>query len=198
MGGIKRFGTVISRRKSTVPPQSTPEKPKGKPSRFPFRRGDSSRSFQEVDSPSGQALTPVASHEPEPPTQSQYVREDMYSPGETITRADTNGLMSSNDPSDIPITNGSNMMDVPNTGAVMPPARQVSQIRDFLDCTKFSNRCPKSSVPRSRHLYRRKANLKALPPRWMPSAVHKKRPELQIRTCKQRYIAKIAKADLLQ
>ncbi len=90
-----------------APPSPAPKERKEK-SRFPFRRGDSSRSFQEVDSPPiGQDLTPVASREPEPPTQPvqpQYQRAD-YSHGET------NGLMGPDGSSDLPTTNGNNFMD---------------------------------------------------------------------------------------
>lgn len=66
-GGIKRgLGTVIGRRKSQAPlPPGVPEKDKKKGSRSsfaPFRRGDSSQSFQDLDR-TGRDLTPVASRD---------------------------------------------------------------------------------------------------------------------------------------
>lgn len=66
-GGIKRLGTVMGRRKSMAPPPppgQAPEKSKRSRASFaPFRRGDSSNSFQEVGSPPtvGRDLTPVTS-----------------------------------------------------------------------------------------------------------------------------------------
>lgn len=63
LGGLKRLGTVMSRRKSTMPPPPTPEKKKDRRSMMPFRRGDSSRSFQDLEE-SGRDLTPVQSEQP--------------------------------------------------------------------------------------------------------------------------------------
>ena len=53
----------MGRRKSVVPPSLQNAEKKKEKSRFPFRRGDSSRSFQEVESPptTGQDLTPITS-----------------------------------------------------------------------------------------------------------------------------------------
>ena len=61
LGGLKRLGTVMSRKKSMDPPP-TPEKKKDRRSMMPFRRGDSSRSFQDLEE-SGRDLTPAASRE---------------------------------------------------------------------------------------------------------------------------------------
>jgi hypothetical protein len=118
-GGIKRIGTVMSRRKSTAPPPPTPEKRKEK-SRFPFRRGDSSRSFHEVDSPpptAGQGLTPVQSQIPDPPRmpRPQYARGEM------------NGLTSQDSAPDIPRTNGNNATGPPPARNMDQPLPQVSQ-----------------------------------------------------------------------
>jgi len=118
-GGIKRIGTVMSRRKSTAPPPPTPEKRKEK-SRFPFRRGDSSRSFQEVDSPpptSNQGLTPVPSQDPDPPR----VPQPQY------TRGETNGVTSQDGASDAPRTNGNNFTGPPTAPNIDQPLPQVSQ-----------------------------------------------------------------------
>jgi F-BAR domain only protein len=116
-GGIKRIGTVMSRRKSTAPPPPTPEKRKEK-SRFTFRRGDSSRSFQEVDSPptSVPGLTPVQSQDPDPPR----VPQPHY------TRGETNGLGSQDGASDIPRTNGNNSTGPPAARNMDQPLPQVS------------------------------------------------------------------------
>lgn len=64
-GGIKRLGTVMSRRKSQLPPPNGHSPEKRKKSRGLFRREDSSRSFQQVESPPATVrdLTPVASRE---------------------------------------------------------------------------------------------------------------------------------------
>jgi hypothetical protein len=110
----------MSRRKSTAPPIPTPDKRKEK-SRFPFRRGDSSRSFQEVDSPppiSGQGLTPVGSQDQEPPAL----------PQPRFTRGETNGLTSADDAPNGPRTNGNNFMDAPITRSMDQPLPQVSQL----------------------------------------------------------------------
>lgn len=115
----------MSRRKSTVPPLPTPEKRKEK-SRFPFRRGDSSRSFQEVDSPpptSGQGLTPAASRDPEPPAL----------PQPQFTRGETNGLMGADETPDVPRTNGNNFMDASifrNTDQLLPQVKLVGSQPD--------------------------------------------------------------------
>ena len=132
----------MSRRKSTAPPPPTPEKRKEK-SRFPFRRGDSSRSFQEVDSPpptSGQGLTPVPSQDPDPPRvpQLQY------------TRGETNGVTSQDGASDAPRTNGNNFTGPPTARNIDQPLPQVSQ-RSLQDCktANFSRQIPHelSAVP---------------------------------------------------
>jgi hypothetical protein len=121
----------MSRRKSTAPPLPTPEKRKEK-SRFPFRRGDSSRSFQEVDSPpptSGQGLTPVTSQDLEPPV----------APQPHFTRGEANGLTGADGAPDGPRTNGNNFMDAPITRNVDQPLPQVSQraLRDEFTLTSW-------------------------------------------------------------
>ena len=66
LGGLKRLGTVMGRRKSTVPstPSSTAEKRKTR-SFVPFRRGDSSQSFQDLEE-TGQDLTPSTTQDERP------------------------------------------------------------------------------------------------------------------------------------
>ncbi|KIW93196.1 uncharacterized protein Z519_05801 [Cladophialophora bantiana CBS 173.52] len=75
LGGLKRLGTVMNRRKSIAPPMpSTEEKRR---TRFvPFRRGDSSRSFQDLEE-SGQDLTPAATHDRPMSSVSQDRRHDL-------------------------------------------------------------------------------------------------------------------------
>ncbi|EXJ69188.1 uncharacterized protein A1O5_07224 [Cladophialophora psammophila CBS 110553] len=75
LGGLKRLGTVMNRRKSTAPPvPSTEEKRR---TRFvPFRRGDSSRSFQDLEE-SGQGLTPAATQDRPMSSVSQDRRHDL-------------------------------------------------------------------------------------------------------------------------
>ena len=65
LGGLKRFGTVMNRRKSAVPPPPPTSEKKEKKSRpfSAFRRGDSSRSFQDLEA-TGQDLTPTITEEP--------------------------------------------------------------------------------------------------------------------------------------
>lgn len=130
----------MSRRKSTAPPLPTPEKRKEK-SRFPFRRGDSSRSFQEVDSPpptSNQGLTPVPSQDPDTPR----VPQPQY------TRGETNGVTSLDGASDAPRTNGNNFTGPPTAPNTDQPLPQVSQ-RSLQDVktTNFLARYLTSSVP---------------------------------------------------
>ena len=65
LGGLKRFGTVMgSKRKSMAPPPPPSEKKKDKSrSLIPFRRGDSSRSFQDLEE-TGADLRQQQSQEP--------------------------------------------------------------------------------------------------------------------------------------
>lgn len=70
LGGLKRLGTVMNRRKSMAPPPPPSEKKKEKGrSLLPFRRGDSSRSFQDLEE-TGADLSQRNSREP-PSTLSQ-------------------------------------------------------------------------------------------------------------------------------
>ena len=66
LGGLRRLGTVINKRKSVAPPPPPTEK-KEKKSRFPFRRGDSSRSFQDLEE-TGADLSRGTSNEPQRPS----------------------------------------------------------------------------------------------------------------------------------
>ncbi|KIW25286.1 uncharacterized protein PV07_08477 [Cladophialophora immunda] len=75
LGGLKRLGTVMNRRKSTVPP--VPPTEEKRRTRFvPFRRGDSSRSFQDLEE-SGQDLTPAATQDRPTSSVSQDRRHDL-------------------------------------------------------------------------------------------------------------------------
>ncbi|KAJ9630082.1 Suppressor of Profilin deletion [Knufia peltigerae] len=77
LGGLKRLGTVMGRRKSMVPPvpsQSTEEKRKTR-SFVPFRRGDSSRSFQDLEE-TGQDLTPSTTRDQRPVSSISRDRHD--------------------------------------------------------------------------------------------------------------------------
>ncbi|ETI20356.1 hypothetical protein G647_08390 [Cladophialophora carrionii CBS 160.54] len=62
LSGLKRLGTVMNRRKSIAPPVSSSTEEKRRTRFVPFRRGDSSRSFQDLDE-SGQDLTPTATQD---------------------------------------------------------------------------------------------------------------------------------------
>lgn len=82
LSGLKRLGTVMGRRKSAMPPPPPGEKKKEKTRSFaPFRRQESSRSFQDLES-SGQDLSPAISrderassrHDSERPPQTQESR----------------------------------------------------------------------------------------------------------------------------
>ena len=64
LGGLKRFGTVMGKRKSMAPPPPpTEKKQEKKRSLIPFRRGDSSRSFQDLED-TGADLSRNATQEP--------------------------------------------------------------------------------------------------------------------------------------
>ena len=89
LSGLKRLGTVMGRRKNAVPPPPPGEKKKEKTRSFaPFRRQESARSFQDLES-TGQDLSPATSrddrassrHDSERPPQTQESRiSDAPSP----------------------------------------------------------------------------------------------------------------------
>src|SRR6187551_1692895 len=59
-GGLKRLGTVMSRRKESKQPESMPSPQKrGKPIRNPLRRGSSARDMHQIPSPSA-SMTELA------------------------------------------------------------------------------------------------------------------------------------------
>lgn len=63
LSGLKRLGTVMGRRKSAAPPPVPAEKKKERTRSFaPFRRQESSRSFQDYESPA-RDLTPATSRD---------------------------------------------------------------------------------------------------------------------------------------
>ncbi|OAG33966.1 hypothetical protein AYO21_11897 [Fonsecaea monophora] len=75
LGGLKRLGTVMNRRKSVAPP--VPPTEEKRRTRFvPFRRGDSSRSFQDLEE-SGPDLTPAVTQERPTSSVSQDRRHDV-------------------------------------------------------------------------------------------------------------------------
>jgi len=98
LGGLKRLGTVMSRRKSTVPPvpHHTSNEEKRKTRSFvPFRRGDSSRSFQDLEA-SGPDLTPSASQNyPVPPPERSYEPPTQIPSEEPVPVVLTNGTTTS-------------------------------------------------------------------------------------------------------
>ncbi|KIX96567.1 uncharacterized protein Z520_07833 [Fonsecaea multimorphosa CBS 102226] len=76
LGGLKRLGTVMNRRKSTVPPVPSSTEEKRRTRFVPFRRGDSSRSFQDLEE-SGQDLTPAATQDRPTSSVSQDRRQEV-------------------------------------------------------------------------------------------------------------------------
>jgi F-BAR domain only protein len=76
LSGLKRLGTVVNRRKSTAPPMPTPKEEKRRTRFVPFRRGESSRSFQDLEE-SGQDLTPTATQERPQSSVSQDRRHEL-------------------------------------------------------------------------------------------------------------------------
>ena len=123
-GGLKRgLGTVIGRRKSQAPlPPGVPEKEKKKGSRAsfaPFRRGDSSQSFQDLER-SGRDLTPVASRDEQRPPQ---LRQQSFEPSiteEAVSReGDRNGQV-------LNTAVGANTSSEPiNAGSAAVPIRET-------------------------------------------------------------------------
>lgn len=95
LGGLKRLGTVMSRRKSTAPPvphQTSNEEKRKTRSFVPFRRGDSSRSFHDLEA-SGPDLTPSASQDyPVPPPERRYEPPAQVPSEEPVPVALTNGI----------------------------------------------------------------------------------------------------------
>lgn len=100
LGGLKRLGTVMGRRKSAMPPPPTPEKKKDRRSMMPFRRGDSSRSFQDLEE-SGRDLTPITSQEPTNRLQSIDTTSREEAPSQQATELPA------------PVTNGSSEYQPP-------------------------------------------------------------------------------------
>ena len=103
-GGIKRgLGTVIGRRKSQAPlPPGVSEKEKKKATRSsfaPFRRGDSSQNFQDLER-TGRDLTPVTSPDEQRPPQS---REQSFEPSISEQPTSRDGLRSLNSSGRAPI-----------------------------------------------------------------------------------------------
>ena len=101
LGGLKRLGTVIqNRRKSTVPQVSSSTEEKRRTRFVPFRRGDSSRSFQDLEE-SGQDLTPTPTQErpvtSEPQTR-RYEQPDRDLPEPPLSSPHTNGFNQPPDP----------------------------------------------------------------------------------------------------
>ncbi|EXJ81919.1 hypothetical protein A1O1_07986 [Capronia coronata CBS 617.96] len=81
LGGLKRLGTVMGRRKSVVPPappqsHSTEEKRRTR-SFAPFRRGDSSRSFQDLEE-TGEDLIPSISRDDRPTSSISHDRHHAF------------------------------------------------------------------------------------------------------------------------
>ena len=145
-GGIKRLGTVINRRKSNVPPVPASEKKKEWTRSFaPFRRGDSTRSFQDLESPSaGRGLTPVASQNSENVSQ------------HTQSRSGINEQARIGEPSVLPtppLANGT-YATVADRTTSQPPnhvSRRSSTVHHHADVQKIShelNAAPSSPVQR--------------------------------------------------
>ncbi|KAK5443519.1 Suppressor of Profilin deletion [Exophiala xenobiotica] len=81
LGGLKRLGTVIGRRKSVMPPVTSSNEEKRKTRSFvPFRRGDSSRSFQDLEE-TGQDLTPSTTRDERPTSSISRDRRDELPSG---------------------------------------------------------------------------------------------------------------------
>ncbi|KIV97442.1 hypothetical protein PV10_01195 [Exophiala mesophila] len=101
LGGLKRLGTVMGRRKSTVPPipHSSNEEKRKTRSFAPFRRGDSNRSFHDLEE-TGQNLTPSSTQDYRPPSPSRNSRHEGFSHdrSEEAALPFTNGTSSSHPP----------------------------------------------------------------------------------------------------
>ncbi|KAJ9614475.1 Suppressor of Profilin deletion [Cladophialophora chaetospira] len=126
LGGLKRLGTVINRRKSTMPlvPSSTEEKRR---TRFvPFRRGDSSRSFQDLEE-SGQDLTPTPTQERPASSVSQpqrYEQPERDLPEPPLPNPQTNGVNQAPKPLESHPTGNSFQAGLPDT--LSTPSAQTS------------------------------------------------------------------------
>ena len=128
LGGIKRLGTVMSRRKSQAPPSNvaSPEKPKKSRGFAPFRREDSSKSFRQMaDSPPpgvpaltpmtsrGEVLSPQASQALPEPIQPRVAEQPVsVSPNDVDEITPAPGAMTG-----APMTNGNVAYD---TGRLAP------------------------------------------------------------------------------
>ena len=113
----------MGRRKSQLP-DSTPEK-RDKKSRFAFRRGDSSRSFQEVDEgPSTDQLTPAASRETRE-TVSRGTAEPAQSPRRQPESPQVNRSLDR--PAETAMINGTTLFDAPYVETPSQPPIQTPQ-----------------------------------------------------------------------
>ncbi|EXJ54550.1 hypothetical protein A1O7_09891 [Cladophialophora yegresii CBS 114405] len=126
LGGLKRLGTVMNRRKSTAPPVSSSTEEKRRTRFVPFRRGDSSRSFQDLDE-SGQDLTPTATQDRPVTSISQNRRyeqplRDLPEPPLPVPQ--TNGVNQTPNPLEAHPTGNSYQPGLADT--VSPPATQAS------------------------------------------------------------------------
>jgi len=159
LSGLKRLGTVMGRRKSAMPPPPPGEKKKEKTRSFaPFRRQESSRSFQDLEG-SGQDLTPARSRDDRassrhdsiaPPQTQESMMSDVSSPpalNGVTSSTEPSGLEDRPQPSLPPITatqeplipeTRQNTLSPQTASAMQPPDRRSMQPDPFAQAADSS------------------------------------------------------------
>ncbi|KAL2433834.1 hypothetical protein ABEF95_010934 [Exophiala dermatitidis] len=120
LGGLKRLGTVMGRRKSAVPPipsQTSKEEKRRTRSFAPFRRGDSSQSFQDLEE-TGEDLAASSTQDDRPASSISHDRQhDLPIRSEPESTAPiSNGVAPSQSPLD------SNIETTPSQPALLETA----------------------------------------------------------------------------
>ena len=113
-GGLKRLGTIMSRRKESKQAESLPSPQKrGKPSRNPLRRGSSARDMHQIPSPNA-SMTELAdtSARQAPPSRSGNISRTT-STEQPRALEETNGERVSAGASQEPLMNGSQVNPEP-------------------------------------------------------------------------------------
>lgn len=129
LGGLKRLGTVMGRRKSTAPPaphQSSNEEKRKTRSFAPFRRGDSSRSFHDLEA-SGPDLTPTPSQDyPVPSPERRHEPPARIQSEDSVPINLTNGTGPSQS-TEASQGEGALTQHVPTEGQLPPPIQPTVQ-----------------------------------------------------------------------
>ena len=147
IGGLKRLGTVISRRKQdTNPPPRMPSPDKrSKSSKNPLKRGHSSRNMQQIPSPNASTselpLSMPQQESSQIPNASNQQRLGLALSEQQSTRGELNGESVRPNTSEVSMTNGAHVdhgvMPLQELHS-KPSTSKVEEVRDiyaFKDCS---------------------------------------------------------------